>query len=213
GGWGAEGAGGSHPGTARHAGGHGKGTHPQRPESNGMGRAGVARGGQDPWPAPEHAPQPNEEARHPPRPSRHFVAPSTFRSLALFRSRVVPSLVRSTPVTSDDQFLACAPKPGKGWLRHAARFLRWKGSPNERCAMLRITYTQGHDSVLTLHLEGKLLGPWVTELARSCNELPCPPNRLRLDLSAVTFVDGPGVALLRDLLARGATLAACSGLV
>ena len=79
--------------------------------------------------------------------------------------------------------------------------------------MLKITHTQGHDSVSTLHLEGKLLGPWVTELARSCNELPCPPNCLRLDLSAVTFVDGPGLALLRDLLARGATLAACSGLV
>ena len=79
--------------------------------------------------------------------------------------------------------------------------------------MLRITHTQGHDSVLTLHVEGKLLGPWVTELARSCNELPCPPNRLHLDLSGVTFVTGPGVALLRDLLARGATLAACSGLV
>jgi hypothetical protein len=79
--------------------------------------------------------------------------------------------------------------------------------------MLRITHTQGHDSALTLRLEGKLLGPWVTELARLCNELPCPPNRLRLDFSAVTFVDGPGVALLRDLLGRGATLAACSGLV
>ena len=79
--------------------------------------------------------------------------------------------------------------------------------------MLRITHAQGHDSISTLRLEGKLFGPWVTELARSCNELPCPPNRLRLDLSVVTFVDGPGVALLLDLLARGATLAACSGLV
>ena len=79
--------------------------------------------------------------------------------------------------------------------------------------MLRITHPEGHDSISTLKLEGKLLGPWVTELARSCNELPCRPSRLRLDLSAVTFVDGPGVALLRDLLARGATLAACSGLV
>ena len=79
--------------------------------------------------------------------------------------------------------------------------------------MLRITRLEGRDSISTLRLEGKLLGPWVTELARSCNELPCPPKCLRLDLSAVTFVDGPGVALLRDLLARGATLAACSGLV
>ena len=75
--------------------------------------------------------------------------------------------------------------------------------------MLRITHAQGHNSISTLRLEGKLLGPWVTELARSCNELACSPDCLRLDLSAVTFVDGPGLALL----GRGATLAACSGLV
>ena len=79
--------------------------------------------------------------------------------------------------------------------------------------MLRITHTNDHDSVSTLRLEGKLRGPWVTVLARSCEELSCSPDRLRLDLSAVTFVDGPGVALLRDLLGRGATLSACSGLV
>jgi ABC-type transporter Mla MlaB component len=79
--------------------------------------------------------------------------------------------------------------------------------------MLRIIHLQNHDSISTLRLEGKLLGPWVTELARSCNELACSPDCLRLDLSAVTFVDGPGLTLLRDLLGRGATLAACSGLV
>jgi ABC-type transporter Mla MlaB component len=79
--------------------------------------------------------------------------------------------------------------------------------------MLRITHAQGNDSTSTLRLEGKLLGPWVAELARSCNELPCAPDCLRLDLSTVTFVDEPGLALLRDLLGRGATLAACSGLV
>jgi ABC-type transporter Mla MlaB component len=79
--------------------------------------------------------------------------------------------------------------------------------------MLRITHTNNHDSVSTLRLEGKLWGPWVTEFARSCEELPCSLERLRLDLSAVTFVDGPGVALLRDLLGRGVTLSACSGFV
>ena len=76
--------------------------------------------------------------------------------------------------------------------------------------MLRITHAHGHESISTLRLEGKLLGPWVAELARSCDELPCPPNTLHLDLSAVTFVDGPGVALLRDLIGRGARLSACS---
>jgi ABC-type transporter Mla MlaB component len=79
--------------------------------------------------------------------------------------------------------------------------------------MLRITHINDHGSVSTLRLEGKLRGPWVTEFARSCDGLRCSPDRLRLDLSAVTFVDGPGVALLRDLLGRGVTLSACSGLV
>jgi len=79
--------------------------------------------------------------------------------------------------------------------------------------MLRITHINDPNSVSTLRLEGKLRGPWIKEFARSCEELPCFPERLRLDLSAVTFVDGPGVALLRDLLGRGVTLSACSGLV
>lgn len=79
--------------------------------------------------------------------------------------------------------------------------------------MLRITRFDGHDAISTLRLEGKLLGPWVTEFARSCAVLAGSPHRLRLDLSAVTFVDGPGVTLLRDLLDCGVTLAACSRLV
>jgi ABC-type transporter Mla MlaB component len=79
--------------------------------------------------------------------------------------------------------------------------------------MLRISQAQGYDSIWTLRLEGKLVGPWVTELARSCNELAWSPDCLRLDLSAVTFVDRLGLALLHDLLGRGVTLAACSGLV
>ena len=79
--------------------------------------------------------------------------------------------------------------------------------------MLRITHDHAHDLDSTIRLEGKLLGPWVMELARSCDELLRTPGSLRLDLSAVTFVDGAGVALLRDLLGRGVTLAACSGLV
>ena len=117
------------------------------------------------------------------------------------------------PVASAEQFLACAPTLGKAWLRHAARFLGWSGYPNERSTVLRITHARGNDSIWVLRLEGKLLGPWVTELARSCNEFSCSPDCLRLDLSAVTFVDGPGLALLRDLIGRGATLVASSGLV
>lgn len=79
--------------------------------------------------------------------------------------------------------------------------------------MLRISNVSGHDLNPTLKVEGKLRGPWVAELARACAELPCALQCLSLDLSAVTFVDSPGVELLRGLLARGVTMAACSGLV
>jgi ABC-type transporter Mla MlaB component len=79
--------------------------------------------------------------------------------------------------------------------------------------MLRISQVNGHDLNPTLKVEGKLHGPWVAELARACAESPCSLEFLSLDLSAVSFVDGSGVELLRGLLSRGVTLAACSGLV
>ena len=56
------------------------------------------------------------------------------------------------------------------------------------------------------------MGPWVEELARFCNELPCSPDCLCLDLAAVTFIDWAGVELLRGLIGRGVRLAACSRL-
>ena len=79
--------------------------------------------------------------------------------------------------------------------------------------MLRISQVNGDNSAPMLKVEGKLRGPWVAELARECDELQGSLGCLSLDLSAVTFVDGPGVELLRGLLGRGVTLAACSGLV
>jgi hypothetical protein len=79
--------------------------------------------------------------------------------------------------------------------------------------MLRISQINSDDLVTKLKVEGKLQGPWVSVLARACGELPCSSECLSLDLSAVDFADGPGVELLRGLLARGVTFAACSALV
>jgi ABC-type transporter Mla MlaB component len=79
--------------------------------------------------------------------------------------------------------------------------------------MLKITTITNHEVGRTLRLEGKLVGPWVEELALVCDESAHQHDRLRLDLSAVSFVDAAGVALLRELLRRGVALAECSGLV
>jgi ABC-type transporter Mla MlaB component len=70
--------------------------------------------------------------------------------------------------------------------------------------MLRITQTGD-----TLKLEGKLVGPWVGAL----REVSASAGQVWLDLSAVSFIDTAGLTLLRDLLARGATVVSCSRLV
>lgn len=76
--------------------------------------------------------------------------------------------------------------------------------------MLRITRLDGNTgTAATLRLEGKLLGPWVDELVQASAALP----RVRLDLSAVSFVDAAGMRALRELVRHGATVAACSGFV
>ena len=79
--------------------------------------------------------------------------------------------------------------------------------------MLRITCLLAEDSHSTLKLEGKLLGPWVDELGRTCNEYTANCCGLRIDLQSVTFVDEAGVELLRDLIRRGIRVSACSSLV
>ena len=79
--------------------------------------------------------------------------------------------------------------------------------------MLRISKVGSQNLIPTLKVEGKLQGPWVAELAQACDELQGSMGRLSLDLSAVTFVDTHGLELLRGLLKRGVSLAACSGLV
>jgi ABC-type transporter Mla MlaB component len=65
----------------------------------------------------------------------------------------------------------------------------------------------------TLKLEGTLSGPWVEEVRRACTDPPAAASPLRLDLSAVTFVDAAGVSLLHDLLSRDVEITTCSGFI
>jgi hypothetical protein len=82
-------------------------------------------------------------------------------------------------------------------------------------AVLRITWVdaEGSDSNRTLKLEGKILGPWVDELSRACEEHGTKPHCLRLNLAAVSFVDPIGVELLDDLTRKGVTLVGCSDFI
>ena len=80
--------------------------------------------------------------------------------------------------------------------------------------MLRITEIVDGGSGLLLKLEGKLLEPWVEELARVTGRPGLKGHGpVRLDLSSVTFVDEAGVRLLHDLLRQGVEIAAISSFV
>jgi anti-anti-sigma factor len=78
--------------------------------------------------------------------------------------------------------------------------------------MLRIsreTTADSKDAVL-LRLEGQVTGLWVEEVRRTCDEAIGVNDRggnpLVLDLTDVSFIDTDGVALFRELAARGANL-------
>ena len=77
--------------------------------------------------------------------------------------------------------------------------------------MLKITRLSPKGRGLTIKLEGELVGAGVCVARDAC----AVRGRwsLRLDLAGVTYVDAAGVQLLRDLVAEGAEIAACSSFV
>jgi RNA polymerase sigma-70 factor (ECF subfamily) len=79
--------------------------------------------------------------------------------------------------------------------------------------MIRITVTTPTDRMTRIIVEGRITNVSSVELASLCQQhLTCGDN-LQLDLSAVTFADRDGVALVRDLISQGCVLEECSELV
>jgi ABC-type transporter Mla MlaB component len=79
--------------------------------------------------------------------------------------------------------------------------------------MMRITRMVGNGSVDTLKLEGKLQGPWVDEARKAYALSAAQASRTCLELSGLTFADGEGAALLRELIRSGARVAGCSSYI
>jgi hypothetical protein len=73
--------------------------------------------------------------------------------------------------------------------------------------VLRISVEE-EQGALWLIVEGRLVGPWVDELQRVCNEQKAPGKgvRMTVDLCGLTAMDTRGQGLLDWLLQRGATL-------
>ncbi len=69
--------------------------------------------------------------------------------------------------------------------------------------MLRITVQNG-EKAQTIKLEGKVVGPWVEELERTCQSVvrSLGARELHLDLRGVGLVDAKGRGLLREMYLR-----------
>ena len=78
--------------------------------------------------------------------------------------------------------------------------------------MLRIVPRDTSDERM-LNLEGRIVGPWVDQLRRSCEEVLTTGAALTLDLAEVDFVDQEGARLLMNLAGSGVALVNCPAFV
>jgi anti-anti-sigma regulatory factor len=64
------------------------------------------------------------------------------------------------------------------------------------------------NELTTLRVEGKLMGPWVRELERCWEKVVAerPPRLVRVNLSAVGFIDSQGKQLLCRMRKQGSVL-------
>jgi RNA polymerase sigma-70 factor, ECF subfamily len=79
--------------------------------------------------------------------------------------------------------------------------------------MIRITVVPRPDRKTRVIVEGRITKVSSFELAGVCQQHLTRGDNLELDLSAVTFADRDGIALVRDLVNQGCVLEECSELV
>ena len=79
--------------------------------------------------------------------------------------------------------------------------------------MLKIGPIETANGHTKLRLEGRLIGPWVEELRRACEQVLTTGAKLALDLSDVSFLDRSGVELIQSLRNRNVALLSCSAFV
>ena len=79
--------------------------------------------------------------------------------------------------------------------------------------VLRIELLDQKNGTTTLGLAGRIVGPWVDELSRSCERVLAVGGTLSVDLGQVSFVDRDGIQFLKRLRARDVALVNCSPFV
>ena len=73
--------------------------------------------------------------------------------------------------------------------------------------MVRITIVESSRSVVSLRVEGRIIGSSVEELRRACDvHTSLSEVQLSLNLADVSFADAAGIVLLKELRSRGVGL-------
>jgi ABC-type transporter Mla MlaB component len=77
--------------------------------------------------------------------------------------------------------------------------------------MLRIsTNVSEGKNVITLRVEGQIVGAWISELDKACERTLAGGHQLILDLGDVSLIDRRGVTLLASLSRQAVALVRCS---
>jgi len=79
--------------------------------------------------------------------------------------------------------------------------------------MLRISESNLDGVARTVHVEGQVVGEWVSVVRLACERALTDGHRLTVDLRDVSYADPDGVALLKELSDKGILLANCSPFV
>lgn len=76
--------------------------------------------------------------------------------------------------------------------------------------MLRISTNKSGGNVVTLRLEGQIVGVWISELHEACERMLAAGHQVILDLKDVSLIDRRGLTLLASLSRQAVTLVRCS---
>jgi len=76
--------------------------------------------------------------------------------------------------------------------------------------MFKITCGKEKDGVITLRVDGRIVGPWVEELRKKCKTCLAEEKGLIIDLSGVSFIDEHGVKILNELRKGRVEVRGCS---
>ena len=79
--------------------------------------------------------------------------------------------------------------------------------------MLRITKVAEDSTTVTMKLEGKLASDWVPLLEGECLSCVKENQKVLLDFSEVTFVDGRGAEVVNKLAGKGIKVVDCDELI